>query len=242
MNLTVQRTNRNMKEEELNELNEILDRFVYSCSHDLKGPLTSIKGLLRLAEISNRQEATSECLHLIDESVARMDKFLNSLEAYVGNARSLILRNDVDFETIVNDILSQHKALIKEKKVKVSQKINQSLPYKSDAVRIRLILSSLIENALYFQDITKAERFIDIDIEVNKEDVRIEICDNGQGIGRDIMDKVYNMFFRASEASKGSGLGLYLAKEATKKLSGTIRFDSSKGVGTNFTVILPRVD
>lgn len=242
MNLALKGMERRENENELQDLNEILDRFVYSCSHDLKGPLTSIKGLLRLAEISNRQEATSECLQLIDESVERMDKFLHSLEAYVGNARSPVLRNEVDFKSLVAEILKKNKVLIDEKKIRVSQRIVQNHAYKSDAVRVKMILTNLIENAIYFQDNTKAERFIDIEILVNENDVHIEVCDNGVGISKDIRHKVYRMFFRASEASKGSGLGLFLAKEAVKKLTGTIQFESSRGVGTNFTVILPRIN
>ena len=241
MTFALKNTDLQFDKEELQDLNEILDRFVYSCSHDLKGPLTSIKGLLRLAEITNRDEATTECLQLMDESVERMDKFLNSLEAYVGNARSPVLRNNVNFAELIDQILRKNSGLLQKKKINVSRKIKQELTYKSDVVRINLILANIIQNAIYFQDKTKKERFIDIDIEVKEDNVHIEICDNGEGINKNHMKKVFVMFFRASESSKGSGMGLYLAREAVKKLGGTIQFESSLGIGTNFTVSIPRL-
>ncbi|MTI21145.1 HAMP domain-containing histidine kinase [Fulvivirga sp. RKSG066] len=227
---------------ELSEINEVLDRFVYSCSHDLKGPLVSIKGLLRLAEMSTQKEATDECLTLINESVARMDKFLKSLESYVGNARGPVLRNDVDFNTIIQGILARNRSKIKENKVKVNLRVRQPKIFKSDTVRIDLILTHIIENAIFFQDTDKAERFVDIEVIVNQEQVKIEVCDNGEGITKENMDKIFRMFFRASEASKGSGMGLYLTQETIKKLSGTINVVSSKGVGSNFVVTIPNLD
>jgi len=226
-------------ERELRETNELLERFVYSCSHDLKGPLASIKGLLQLAEVTDSKEAQTEYLTLINESITRMDTFLKSLESYIGNARGPVLRNSIDFDNLTRDILNKYKNIIAKRNVKINLRVRQPIPFKSDDIRVGLILKNIIENAIYFQDLTKSERFVDIEISVSEMHVRIEICDNGEGICRENMDKIYKMFFRASEASKGSGLGLYLAQEAIKKLNGTVKAVSSQGVGTNFIINIP---
>jgi len=228
-----------LDDNELSEINELLDKFVYSCSHDLKGPLASIKGLLRLAEITNNKESRDECLTLINESVSRMDNFLKALEAYIGNARSPILRNEVDFASTINDILERKRDIITKNKIKINLRVRQPIEFRSDDVRMALILTNIIENAIYFQDLNKSERFVDIEIIVNQDVVNIEICDNGEGISRENLNKIYRMFFRSSEASKGSGMGLFLAKESVKKLGGTIKVVSSQGVGTNFMVRIP---
>ncbi|MEP2773019.1 MAG: HAMP domain-containing sensor histidine kinase [Fulvivirga sp.] len=227
------------EKDQLGQLNEILDNFVYSCSHDLKGPLASIQGLVKLAEKSSQMDAKKECMSLINESVTRMDNFLKSLESYVGNARSPVLRNSVDFNQLVNDIIDRNRTNIVERDVKVNLRLKQPVDFRSDDVRIRLILSNVIENAIHFQDKKKTDKFIDIEININNDTAHIEICDNGEGICRENYDQIYNMFFRASAASKGSGMGLFLAKEAVDKLSGSIEFVSSKGAGSNFVIQIP---
>ena len=67
----------------------------------------------------------------------------------------------------------------------------------------------------------------------------IQVEDNGQGIATEYHNKIFDMFFRANEQSKGSGLGLYIVKEALMKLSGSIKLESTLGVGTTFTIVLP---
>ncbi len=237
--MIIEQSTLSQEKNQLNQLNEILDNFVYSCSHDLKGPLASILGLVKLAEKSTQKEAKRECMSLINESVTRMDNFLKSLESYVGNARSPVLRNSVDFNQIVNDIIERNRKTIVEKGIKLNLRLRQPVDFRSDDVRIALILSNVIENAIHFQDQKKADKFIDIEINVNNDTANIEICDNGEGICRENYDQVYNMFFRASAASQGSGMGLFLAKEAVEKISGAIKFVSSKGAGSNFIINIP---
>lgn len=237
--MIIEQSTLNNEKDQLGQLNEILDKFVYSCSHDLKGPLASIQGLVKLAEKTSHMEAKKECMSLINESVSRMDNFLKALEAYVGNARSPVLRNSVDFNQLVNDIIERNRTTIVEKDVKINLRLRQPVDFRSDDVRIALILSNVIENAIYFQDQKKADKFIDIEINVNNDTANIEICDNGEGICRENYDQIYDMFFRASAASKGSGMGLFLAKEAVEKIAGSIEFVSSKGAGSNFIINIP---
>ena len=68
----------------------------------------------------------------------------------------------------------------------------------------------------------------------------IKVEDNGQGIDLEYHSKIFDMFYRANEKSKGSGLGLYIVKEALMKLSGSIQLDSTPGLGTTFTIKLAR--
>lgn len=225
--------------QELSEANSVLDKFVYSCSHDLKGPLASIKGLIRLAEKSSGNELTDEYLHLINESVVRMDHFIKSLESFVGNARGQLVKTDINFLEAINYTLQDRIEYARNNKIKVRVRVRQTQKFVSDDNRIGLVLEHLIQNALNFQDMKKNGRFVDIDVKVTYQQATIEVCDNGEGISKDSINDIFQMFFRSSELSKGSGLGLYIVQEAVTKLGGTISVASSKGVGSNFVVKIP---
>lgn len=225
--------------QELSEANSVLDKFVYSCSHDLKGPLASIKGLIRLAEKSTRDDITDECLHLINESVVRMDNFLKSLESFVGNARGPIVKSAIYFHESIAKVLDQHLEYARTNKIKFRVRVSQEQKFVSDHLRITLILEHLIQNAVIFQDLKKTEKFVDIDVRVTPKYATIEVCDNGEGISKESMHDIFQMFYRSSESSKGSGLGLYIVQEAVNKLEGEISVASSKGVGSNFVIKIP---
>lgn len=224
---------------ELTEANTVLDKFVYSCSHDLKGPLASIKGLIRLAEKSSRNDITDECLHLINESVERMDTFIKSLESFVSNARGPVLKNEVDLLGIINRIMESRIDYAKTHKIKMRVRVKQMQKFFSDDARINIILYNLIDNAINYQDMKKTEKFVDIEVKVSARFAQVEVCDNGEGIAKDSLEDIFQMFYRSSEASRGSGLGLYIVQEALLKLGGEISVASSKGVGTNFVVRIP---
>lgn len=221
------------------EANTLLEKFIYSCSHDLKGPLSSIKGLIHLAEVTPDKEYRDQYLRLINESTERMDRFVQSMEQYLVNAKYPTTQDTINFKEIIDAIIIPMSPKIKEKKVSINTRVKQEEEFISDKRRITLILQHLIDNAICYQKRGKAENFLDIEIKINSGAALMEICDNGEGISKDSIHDVFKMFFRSSEHSKGSGLGLYLVKETLKKLQGSIHVVSSRGVGTNFIVNLP---
>ncbi|UII28239.1 HAMP domain-containing histidine kinase [Fulvivirga maritima] len=224
---------------DLTEANNLLEHFIYSCSHDLKGPLSSIKGLIHLAKLSEGDEHREQYLKLINESTIRMDRFIQSMENYLINAKEPVKKEMVDFQEIIDAIVLPMTPLIKEKGIKVNTRILQETDLMGDKNRIILILKHLIDNAICYQKATKQENFLDIAIRVNNQEANIEICDNGEGISKDNINDIFKMFFRSSENSRGSGLGLYLVKETLEKLKGSVRVVSSRGVGSNFIIKIP---
>lgn len=225
--------------QEISEKDSLLNKFIYSCSHDLKGPLASIKGLIYLAERSPQSDNTKECLQLINESVLRMDHCLKSLEALMGNSWDPVCNTDIDLLEIINRIIDEHLVYIKANDIKLNIRVMQAYKVTLDAGRVQLIISHLVQNALIFQKTSRPQKLVDIDVKVLKENVQIEICDNGEGIAKEDISRIFNIFYRSSEASKGSGLGLYIVKETVAKLKGNISVRSSKGVGSNFVVNIP---
>ncbi|MBX2844250.1 MAG: HAMP domain-containing histidine kinase, partial [Flammeovirgaceae bacterium] len=83
---------------------------------------------------------------------------------------------------------------------------------------------------------------IEVTAEITQHSANITICDNGIGIPEEHQEKVFEIFYRANEEKKGSGIGLYLVKEAVAKLNGTIALESKVGKGTTFTIMLPTLN
>lgn len=110
----------------------------------------------------------------------------------------------------------------------------------SDKNRLRVIMGNLISNAIRYHDERKDEKFIRLNHQMNGKVFYLKVQDNGQGIAPEYHTKIYDMFYRGNEQSKGSGLGLYIVKEALVKLSGSIHLESSPGIGSTFTIKLPK--
>ena len=114
-----------------------------------------------------------------------------------------------------------------------------SPPVAIDKTRLQIVLFNLMSNAIQYRNPQIQNPYIRIDSKCFDDRLWLQIEDNGIGIDQLYQAKVFDMFYRASENSKGSGLGLYIVKEAVEKLSGTIVLHSVLGEGTQFTLELP---
>jgi signal transduction histidine kinase len=102
------------------------------------------------------------------------------------------------------------------------------------------IFQNVIDNAIKYKKIeNKFESLIIITIDVNQEEVKIGITDNGIGISEEFEDKVFDMFFRGTTSSSGTGLGLYIVKTSVEKLEGTVTLNSIYGKGTSVNIVFP---
>ena len=111
-----------------------------------------------------------------------------------------------------------------------------------DKLRLTIIISNLLSNAITYSDSTKPQKTIEVFADVNNNNIEITVKDNGVGIDEQYHNKIFDMFFRASLESKGTGLGLYIVKEAVNKLNGKISVSSVLGQGTSVLVELPIIN
>ena len=109
----------------------------------------------------------------------------------------------------------------------------------TDQNRVRVILLCLLSNAVLYQDIDNKQKGIVIKGVCDEERLELEIADNGIGISKEKLDSVFEMFVKLNNISNGPGLGLYIAREILKKLSGSIYLTSNVQQGTVVTVIIP---
>jgi signal transduction histidine kinase len=223
----------------LSKTNAELDRFVYSTSHDLRAPLTSVMGLIDVTQRTDNQEEIKKYLGMMKGRLHSLDKFIKDITDYSRNNRLEVSREKVKLHDLAADIWESLKYTPEAQSINFKIDIPQELEIRSDKSRLSIVLSNLISNAVRYHDLRKEERFIKLRHQSNGKGFYIKVEDNGQGIPSEFHSKVFEMFFRGNENSQGSGLGLYIVKETMLKLSGTINLESAPGVGTTFTAKFP---
>lgn len=218
--------------------NQELDRFVYSASHDLSAPLKSILGLIQLTRLENKNEELTNHLEHMQKSVLKLEGVINSLTQFSRNMGHALIKQEIIFDELVEEVLDELKYPFHADKVKIIKRYNNSDYINSDYLRLKIILSNLISNALKYKNGKTAQSFVEIVFEKNGGSHYIQIKDNGIGISKENQSRVFDMFFRATLQSTGSGLGLYIVKETVEKLGGAITLDSVPGSHTTFIVTL----
>ena len=225
--------------EELQKANTELDRFVYSVSHDLRAPLASILGLINVAEMEKPSPSFKNYLALIRNSINRLDGFIRDILDHSRNSRLDINSEKIDFHELITETQTNLKAISGAERLSFELEIDAAVVFYSDRTRIGILLSNLFSNSIKYQDFRKDSSFVKVRVVTSVEKAVITVKDNGIGISEKHVSKIFDMFYRASENSKGSGLGLYIAKETITKLGGTIKVQSEFGSSTAFEIVIP---
>jgi signal transduction histidine kinase len=224
----------------LQKTNHELDRFVYSASHDLRAPLSSILGLINISRREGVSETQKQYLQMMEASVSRLDVFIKKILDYSKNARTDITLDPIDFKAVIDE--AYERAKLVEPALQLNLVIEGNGVIYSDKSRVEIIFDNLLSNAIKFQDRSKDSSRIDITINLTDERAAITFSDNGIGIEEKYLPKVFDMFFRATEKGIGSGLGLYIVKETMRKLKGTISVKSAFASFTTFEMVIPNLE
>ncbi len=224
---------------ELKKINSELDNFVYSVSHDLRAPLLAIKGLLALIDTkSTDTQENDQYLGLVAESVTRMDETIKEILDYSRNARLGIRPEFINIKEIVANAFNDVK-YYSDHNVDLMLDIENNLQFSSDKPRLNTVVKNIIANSVKYSRREIANSYIRVKAYKKKDEIILRIEDNGEGISEANLQKVFNMFFRASNLTSGTGLGLYICKEILSKLNGRIDVSSVLGKGSVFTIYLP---
>lgn len=218
--------------------NNELKTFIYRASHDIRGPLSSMKGLINVAKLESENSGMSKIIELMDTSAEKLDKILVDLIETIGIREQNLQLKEIDFVKLVNDILIDYKQLAKLKGIRFFVDIDDTCLFASDKSILAMILKRIIDNSIKFHSYSSGS-YIKIEIKTDPTGVKILISDNGLGIKKDLIDKVFNMFFRANYESDGNGLGLYLVKIGIEKLKGRIELKSEEQKGTKVDLFIP---
>ncbi len=227
--------------QELERTNKELDRFVYSASHDLSAPLKSILGLVNVIRIETDNNGVLYYLDLMEKSINKLDQFINEIINFSRNSRIELQYEVIHLSGLVKEILENLKFSDRFDEINFNLDINEDIEISADKLRLKMVLNNLISNAIKFQRFDREEQpFVSIVAKDEKDSFIIEVEDNGQGIMEKYADKIFDMFFRATNTSKGSGLGLYIAKEAVNKMGGNITVQSKPNQGSLFRIELSK--
>ncbi len=225
--------------QKLQQRNQELDQILYRTSHDLKTPVSSFQGLLDLLNGENLNESQKNISFYMQQKVLQMNGILKSLGMLAQASFEKIEIKPLSLQRVTQQVIEDLSYLPNFPNVSINIVYNSLQTVTADELILYNILKSLVSNAIIFRDsIAQGEAEVKF-AEMGKSLV-IEVSDNGDGIDPAIGSRIFEMFFRGSSRSHGSGLGLYIVKSIVERVKGEIKWTSSNGK-TIFQVILPQL-
>lgn len=223
---------------ELEKINDELNRFIYSTSHDLRSPLMSVLGIINLARLDNSVKDPNGYVDMIESCILKLDGFIQKIIEYYRNSRLDVEYEKIYFDNLLQECITNFKP--QNAAIEFQLNIDQPVDFKGDTFRISVILNNLISNAVKYQKPDEANPKVNLTVKVEPHKATIWIEDNGIGIISEHLNNIFKMFFRSKNNNKpGSGIGLYIVKEALSKIGGTINVESKYGEGTQFEITIP---
>jgi signal transduction histidine kinase len=242
-NQVISRVNEGLEEKikartkELKEAYTELDTFFYRSSHDFRRPLTTFMGLAEVAKVTLKDRAALELFEKVNETAHNLDKMLMKLQSISVAGSQELIYSEVMIAQIFELELDHFKHEIVGKSIQVLTEVDLSRPFFSYPVLIKSIVQNLLENSVSFS--TAQSPMVKLKAFEMISEVVIEVADNGQGIDPVYLPRVFDMYFRANERSRGNGLGLYIVKKMVDKLNGRIELKSELHFGTTIRIFLP---
>ncbi len=226
--------NQNQKLKVVNErLNTTLLRIV----HDIQNPITSIEALVSLTKMDDESQPVSPYFGLIESSIANLKEYIQeTLEmAAVG-----VIVESINFKDLLFDFFDSIKYISILKNINIEMNVKQSVVFYSDKTELLTIVSNIINNSLKYYDTKKEEKNIRILFDVKELEASLSILDNGIGMSEDMVSRIFDLNFQASKSSSsGSGIGLHLVQKSLQLIKGSIKVNSTIGVGTEFSITIP---
>ena len=222
----------------LAKTNKEMDSFFYSTSHDLRAPIASILGLVNLANLELKDPTALHYFEMVENRIKKMDSVISDILQLAKSAKSDLRFEVIDFNKLLNEVIADVKFNKGAKEINLRYAPGNYL-LSSDYNQLKIILGNLIGNAVKYHFIDQQDPYIAVRFVQTELETLIEVEDNGTGILKEHQVKIFEMFYRASTQSEGTGLGLYIAMESVHKLSGRISVKSEVGKGSTFSVHLP---
>ncbi len=222
----------------IKKMNSVLDRFLYSVSHEFRTPICNGLGLINLARTSKVEPDKNEILDKLELTIQNLDDMLQNIGVFSEISRMELKNSEVNIGEVFHECKQQLKALSGNHNVKLNLIVNQSAPLICDHNRLYTVLKNLISNGIKFSDIRK-KSYVEVTAVIDPASVQIEVRDNGRGIKDEYLDKIFDVFYKANSTSEGSGLGLYMVREIVESLGGQFSVKSMYETGTEFLITFP---
>lgn len=224
----------------LKKANQELDSFLYSTSHDLRAPIASVLGITNLAKLEIKDATSLHYIGMIEERVKKLDLVIGDILQLSRSAKADIKYELIDFNKLLNDVISDVKFNQGATQISLRYDVNPDNTFYGDYGQMKMIIGNLISNAVRYHRIDQSDPYIGVRFSKEDHNILIDIEDNGEGIGSEHHEKIFEMFYRSSTKTEGTGLGLYIVKEALAKVNGTITLKSQLNLGSTFRLGLPQ--
>lgn len=233
--------------EELKSLESLKTEFLQTISHELRSPLTPILGYLELmrdgdmGELTTKQKEVVEEMHLCGKNMQMVVDELLEVASIQAGKLSLEFE-DVDLQPVLWQAVKGIRKYADDNHIRVETRFpSDPLWVMGDRRSLAEIITHLVRNAVKFN---REKGKVEVEAKVKDKGIEIRVSDNGIGISKDKLDRIYEAFYQVESSSarhyEGVGLGLYLVKRLVDVHSGAIEVQSEEGSGTTFTVFIPR--
>lgn len=226
------------KNEELTKINQDLDLFVYTASHDLRSPISNLEGLLRLIT-AHKTYQDKELKPLFDMMVKSVEKLKKTIQELleIGKIQKSVQDEDQvnTLKDLIEEVTFSLKDLIVDNKANIEIDVDSCSDIKFSTKNLRSILYNLISNSIKY---SSPERNPEILIKTTMSDKYcvLIVKDNGLGIKKENQDKIFTKYKRLHDHVEGTGLGLYMVKRIVENAGGKIEVESELGKGSTFKI------
>ena len=231
----------------LKELDKSKDEFISMASHQLRTPLTSIKGYLSMileGDVGPVTKSEKEYVKRAFDSAQKMVYLIADLlnVSRLQTGKFVIENQPTNLAEVVSQELEQLTEQIEAKNIKLTYQKPAHFPLLNlDETKVRQVIMNFLDNALYY---TPKGGRVTIDVKATDESVSYSVTDTGIGVPKELQHHLFNKFYRADNARKvrpdGTGLGLFMAKKVIVAEGGAIIFNSVEGKGSTFGFSFPR--
>jgi signal transduction histidine kinase len=226
----------------LKQVNDELDNLMYKTSHDIRGPLATLKGVCNVAMIDVKDKLALEFLRKLDDTSTHLNRVLDKFSKVNEIYNTKIEPKKVDITNTLQEIVNVKQQLVNIKTIEVIKEIEQIEDFTTEPHLFYYALNSVIDNAFcYYNESPRVDSFVKITVTKKNGEVTIAIADNGVGIPISMnSDSLFHMFTRGSDRSLTGGMGLFIAATVMRKLQGEIKFQRSPDfVLTEFVLTFP---
>jgi len=231
---------------QLRHLDVTKDEFLSMASHQLRTPLTSVKGYISMVLEGDAGKISDMQKHLLNEAFTSSERMVHLIHDFLNVSRLqtgkfMLEQHPFDLGRLVKEEVDslRRTAESRSMKLKFVNKIGE-LTLNIDENKIRQVVMNFIDNALYY---SYENTTITIELEQNEDNVELRVIDTGIGVPKSEQAQLFSKFYRASNARKqrpdGTGVGLFLAKKVITSHGGDVLFESVEGKGSTFGFTLP---
>lgn len=224
----------------LKQKNEELKTLVYKVSHDLKGPVASVIGLLNLVDMAEDDLPTirNYLLH-VRSSLNKLNHTIVSLLEYSLSAQPDYEVNSLYLKDLIAEVIQSYASFPGKNQVTIQLEMAEDLCVKTGKKLLISVFQHLIENAILYRATFKKHALLKITASRQGKNIVLIFKDNGCGMDKHVAERAFDMFYRGTQTSTGSGLGLFIAKSNIERLGGEISLSSKVGLGTEIRLLLP---